>query len=203
MQTGTAAEPARLALREGTWSQICPDQINQPRGCMSSSPSRRDRAWGLLRFHDAGGRGDILTRRLCVLGGGLVPGGDATPFAQDRSPCSGGANASASSPAVRKSRGNLPPSHISSRSRARTSRKPDLQPRLLCLPQTHPLHLSALPAQAADAIRLRSTWGSRALLLAGASAARPGSRPAQGEFWQWGQRRRYLPKELLFLSPRL
>lgn len=30
-----------------------------------------------------------------------------------------------------------------------------------------------------------------------------GAGPAQGEFWQWGQQRPYLPQELLFLSARL
>lgn len=108
VQTGTAAELARLSSREGTRSQVRSDHANLPRGCMSPSPSRGDGAQG-LRFHDGGGRGDILIRRLCVLEGGLSPAGDAIPFAQD----AGGADAYSSS-GVRKRRDNLFPSHISS-----------------------------------------------------------------------------------------
>lgn len=62
----------RLASREGTRSQICPDQTNQPLGCTS----RRDGA-RRLRFHDTRGRGDVVGRWLCVLGGvsflGVMP----------------------------------------------------------------------------------------------------------------------------------
>ena len=65
MQRDKAAEPALPALREGTRSQVCPDQTN----CTSSSPSRCDGAHGLW-FHNARERGDILTHRLSSMGEG-------------------------------------------------------------------------------------------------------------------------------------
>lgn len=117
---------AHLASREGTPSQRCPEQTNQPGGCTASSPSRRDRA----RVPEEG----VISP--CVLGGGLLAGGDATRFTQDGRPCSGGANASAGRPGVRKSRGDLPPPpSISSCPKARVSQKPDLHPWILRLPK--------------------------------------------------------------------
>lgn len=112
VQTGTAAELARLSSWEGTRSQVRPDQTNMPQGCTFFSPSWGDGAQG-LRFHDGGGRGDILTHRLCILEGGLSPASDAIPFAEDAR----GADAYSSS-GMRKSRDNLSPSHISSSPRS-------------------------------------------------------------------------------------
>ena len=119
---------------------------------------------------------------------GLVPGGDGTLFAWgsgaadiwEQPWCEEGQRQSASLPHLPTARG-----------------EDDSEPRVPGEARSSPLapsspnpstSFASSPGSAADAVRLRSTWGSRALLLE-LQPYLPGAAPAWAEFWQRGQQR--------------